>query len=416
MHPALERLCAYDHCRVSLPWFVWARRRDAASLLHRRILALDPVGPGAAVGAARTVLAAGLFMARGSREVVRTWRRLGGAATQGYGVPRTRQLAQLFIALFRYNIPPKVYYRSCLFRLARERWNAIFSHEETTFVLGQFERATMHLDLWSKSGWAAFCAAYGIDTPPLCARAIDGTVTMIESDGLPAGADYFVKPDRDYSGRGGIMLEWQAVRAGWQAHGAITAFVSRDGLVEFLRAHSRTGALVVQERLRNAPDLADLTSRALINFRIVTLRMPDGTISVLMAALRLPPGDQPTSDVVGSTLCVPVDTETGRLGCAESAELVLGARERHPVSGATIEGRAIAQWPEMRARAIAAHGHLPSLTTVGWDLIATDRGVFILEANAVWNGNLAQHWGRAPLGETAWPALMLAHLDAPVMV
>jgi hypothetical protein len=131
-----------------------------------------------------------------------------------------------------------------------------------------------------------------------------------------------------------------------------------------------------------------------------------------MAALRVPPGDEPTSDVVGSTLVVPVDLETGRLGRAESGRMEKGAMASNPKTGARFEGRLVSQWSEMKAKALAAHReHLGFMPAVGWDLVATDRGVFILEANAVWNGNLAQLWGRAPLGETVWPEVMMAALD-----
>ena len=412
MRQILNSLCAYDRCRVLLPWFVWAHRQDPASRLRRHILTLDPLAPRAPVGCLRMTTAAALHLTRIGRQVLLFWHRQSRAARQGYGISRTRQLAQLFIAALRYNFPPSLYYHARLFRLERSRWPAVFSHAETTVLLVKFEQASMHLGLWSKSGWASFGTAHGIATPPLAARAASGEITVLSDEGLAAGRDFFLKPDRDYSGRGGVLLEWDPARTGWQACGASTAFVAADTLPEFLRAHSATGTQVVQPRLRNAPDLADLASRALVNFRILTLCSADGAVTVLMAALRLPPGDQPTSDVVGSTLCIPVNIETGVLGPAECARLELGALARHPQSGAPLEGRLISQWNEMKAQAVAAHTLLPGLPAIGWDLVATDRGVFILEANGVWNGNLAQHWGLTPLGETAWPALMLARLDA----
>lgn len=407
-----KKLCAYDRCRVVLPWFFWARGEDAVSRLRRRILLLDTNGPGREAGHGTKAAAAVLHVLRSGREAWLAWRRESAAVREGYGVARGRQLREIFAAAWRYNFPPMLYYRTRLFRLPRERWGMMFSHEETTLVLARFERAEAYRGLWTKSGWAEFCARGGPLSVPVVARAEGGRLVAETAGEIEPGRDLFLKPDSDFSGRGGVMLEWIVERDGWQASGACAEFVGRDGLREFLAARSVAGALVVQPRLRNAPDLADLASRALVNARVVTLRRLDGEFVVLMAALRVPPGDEPTSDVVGSTIALPVDLETGRLGLGESARFARGAMVRHPKSGARFEGREIAQWAEMKAKALAAHReHLAFMPSVGWDLVATDRGVLILEANAVWNGHLAQLWGMAPLGETIWPELMLAALD-----
>lgn len=395
-----------------LPWFVWARRDDPTSRLRRRILAASPDGPGGErVGICGMMFAAFLHWSRCGRDAWLTWRRLSVTASAGYGVSRWRQLAELFTAVTRYNFPATLYYRCRLFRLSRERWLNVLSPEENTFVLCRFERATAHLGLWTKSGWAAFGAAQGIATPSIAASVREGRVFPAESGGLQVGRDYFVKPDEDYSGRGGLLLEWNASKSGWQASGASRVFVPSDGLESFLINHASRAEHVVQHRLCNDPELADLATKALINFRIVTQRSQEGIYSVLMAGLRLPPGDEPTSDVLGSTLTVPVNLETGELGLIECGPLALGSMKRHPKSGVQVTGRTVPHWKEMQTRALAAHEKIPSMPLVGWDLVATDRGVFILEANAVWNSSLAQLWGLLPLGETPAVRLMLENFD-----
>jgi hypothetical protein len=152
----------------------------------------------------------------------------------------------------------------------------------------------------------------------------------------------------------------------------------------------------------------------LVNLRVITLCSMRREITVLMAALRLPPGDQPTSDVVGVTFIIPLDPESGMLGQAECARLELGALANHPHSGVRFQGRTIAEWPAMRAQVIAAHRRLPNMPAIGWDCIATEQGAFILEANAVWHADVAQQWGLLPLGESAWPKVMLEHLPPSI--
>lgn len=408
----MDGLCAYDHCRIALPWFAWSRQTDSSSCLRRHILSLDYGKPLSSASLAQKTIAAALHFIRGTRELLIIWNRKNAPCTQGYGVSRWLQLRQLFIAVFRYNIAPSHYYRSRLFRLERSRWLAVFNHSETTLLLTASEQATNHFNIWNKAGWAAFCASESIRTVPIIAEAKDGTLHVHEPSLLQPGRDLFLKPNRDYSSRGAVMLEWDELAQSWQADGAITAAIPGDSLSEFLRSHSRESHLVVQPRMQNAKALVDLSSRALANIRIVTLQCPKQGASILMAGLRLPPGDQPTSDVIGSTICISIDITTGMLAQGESSRLELGPCSRHPHNNVQIEGRIIPEWPEMREQAIAAHRRLPLIPSIGWDLIATDSGVYILEANAVWHGDLAQNWGLAPLGETPWPELMLGHFES----
>lgn len=404
----VDRLCAYDHCRVVLPSFAWRHGRTAAERLHRAVLDLD-LGPGPRTTAALAAAAA-LHLVRGTRDVLVIWRRQRAACRQGYGVGARQQLADLFVAKFRYNHPAKLYYALRMFRLPRSRWSGYFSHNETTLLLGRFQACAGDRALWTKRGWSDYCARHDIPSARMAATAGPDSLQVFAPELLRAGGDLFVKPDVDYSARGGILLEWDASAQGWNISGAASGFVPADGLEEFLRRRAVRERIVVQPRLRNAPEVADLASRALVNLRVVTLNIPGQGISILMAALRMPPADQPTSDVVGSTFSAPVDPATGRLGDAESGRLHLGSCPRHPFNGAQVRDRVLAAWPRMRELALAAHERLPGMPAVGWDLVATSDGVFILEANAIWHAFLAQHWGRAPLGETAWPECMLAAL------
>lgn len=408
----IDRLCAYDHCKVPLPWFIWYRASDSSSQLHRQILALDsdhfPENTGFLVKGA----AALIHFIRGGREIFMSWRRMHTACRQGYGVGSIRQLRDLFIATFRYNHPAKLYYATRMFRLERRRWNSMFSHGEVTLLLSQFEKKNREVEFWTKRSWAEASLKYKIPSIPLAALASPDGIQVLDSSLLSPGRDLFAKPDVDYSSRGGVLLEWDQAANGWLAMGAQSGFVRADELHGFLTELARETLFVVQPRLRNAPDLADLSSRALVNVRIVTLHHPDGTISILMAALRFPPGDQPTSDVLGSTLCALIEPETGIVHEAECAKLHLGLCAHHPFNGARLLGRKISQWPIMREMALQAHAKIPFMPAIGWDLVATTEGVFILEANTVWHAYLSQQWGRSPLGETAWPDLMLHALSA----
>jgi hypothetical protein len=406
-----DRLCAYDHCRVPLPWFAWSGRRDPASLLRRRILALERGATLQRVGVAGGLLAVLLHWLRGPREIVLCWRRRSRGCAVGFGVSRWRQLATLGFIVFRYNFPPSLYYRARLFRLPRERWLKVFSHDEAVTLAPVMEQRTGMFALWTKRGWQQFCAQHDLPGVATVAEISAGRLVVRDAAAWGRGDDLFLKPDDGWASRGTVMLEWQADPAGWQASGARTGFVARAALNQFASETAAGGDYVGQTRLRNHPDLADLAQRALINFRVLTLRELDGTISVFSAALRIPGHAEHCSDVPAGFF-VPVDLKTGVMGFAEGLDMALGPLSVHPITGVPIQGRPVAQWPEMRDLARAAHVRMPpSVPCVGWDLVCTDGGVKLLEANIAWSGNLTQLRGLAPLGESSWPAIMLAYLD-----
>jgi hypothetical protein len=319
-------------------------------------------------------------------------------------------MATLFYTAFRYNFPPSLYYRARLFRLQRSRWLAVFSHDEAITPVPIIERSTVHLDVWTKRGWNRFCVRHKLPAVPTVAVVTQGQFVLVDAGAADQDTDLFIKPDRGWASRGTVLLEWRAAENGWLATGAREGFVPRAELPRFCAEVSGGAEVMVQPRLRTHPELADLATRALINFRVVTICAPDGRITLFSAALRIPRYTEHCSDVADGFF-VPVDLAAGTLGYAEGLDLSLGLVAVHPVTQAPIYGRKIRQWPEMQRQALEAHALLPSVPAIGWDLVATASGVLILEANVAWSTNLTQLRGLAPLGESDWPAAVLAYLD-----
>jgi len=91
----------------------------------------------------------------------------------------------------------------------------------------------------------------------------------------------------------------------------------------------------------------------------------------------------PTDNWSRGGYCVPVDVETGRL---KRLLLVDGptrsALERHPATGATVEGVTVPHWDavcELVREAATLHRYAP---LVGWDVVVTADGPVLIEANA----------------------------------
>ena len=106
-----------------------------------------------------------------------------------------------------------------------------------------------------------------------------------------------------------------------------------------------------------------------------------------------------------------VNITTGCMSAGRLREITSGEFLRHPETRAPIAARRIPGWDEMLALALAAHRTVPWLPFVGWDIVDTEQGVMVLEANAFWGGDALQPSGATPLGRTRFPGIYLAWYD-----
>jgi hypothetical protein len=66
-------------------------------------------------------------------------------------------------------------------------------------------------------------------------------------------------------------------------------------------------------------------------------------------------------------------------------------------------------WPEMKRIACLAHRCAPSIPNIGWDIIHTTEGVFIMEGNLFFGADIVQIAGPL-LGETYYARANVAGL------
>ena len=222
--------------------------------------------------------------------------------------------------------------------------------------------------------------------------------------GVSRGAldrDLCCKP-RKGRGASGIVVLPRVAPERWQDESG--AMLDLDGLIERLRERGRDAPLIVQPRLVNHGEIADLADRSLVTFRVLTCLDPAGrpvvTHGVLRLLSKLEPG-WPRDDEYGA----PIDLATGTLGALRSDRILRCATRwsHHPVLGQAVEGRRLAAWPELQALALAAHAAFAHRTLVGWDLAWTPDGSVVLEGNNSLDVMFPQRvyrqgFGRGPLG------------------
>ena len=260
-----------------------------------------------------------------------------------------------------------------------------------------------------KLAFARQCAAHQLPTVPVVAAVENGEVNWLAGDRLP-GADLFIKP---ISGRGGKGAErWDHAGGGVFRNGA-GAMLDAQQLLERLRSRSRVARQLVQIRLTNCAALRDLNNEALSTVRILTCLNEEGRADAIAAVMRMATGKNNVVDNFhAGGIAAAVDLRSGRLGSASNLgmDARLGWIDRHPDSGAQIDGRVVPQWEALRDLAERAHRAFPERVVIGWDIAPTDSGPVIVEGNAAPDLDIVQRIPRRGLADSRLSELLAYHL------
>jgi hypothetical protein len=223
--------------------------------------------------------------------------------------------------------------------------------------------------------------------------------------------DLFVKPVQGTGGKG--AERWDCCGAGYKSR--TCGFVSESEFLDRLRRRSRSRPMLVQPRVRNCEELADLNNDALSTFRIVTCLDESDRPEVVAAVMRMAIGDNDCVDNFHSGgIAAAVDPASGKLGSA--SDLGMNARrgwaDRHPDTGARIRGRLVPQWKEACGLAQRAHRAFDDRTIVGWDIAPTEDGPIIIEGNGSPDLDIVQRTTRSGLADSRLSRLLSHHLIA----
>jgi len=176
----------------------------------------------------------------------------------------------------------------------------------------------------------------------------------------------------------------------------------------------KTTPVILQPRLRNHSSLADLAKDSLIVIRVVTCLDRAGMPEVTHAMLRVLTKIEPDWDTHPDwEYGAAIDLQTGRLGwlTGDKPDTCLAWYKTHPVTGATVLGRSIEQWPALRDLALRAHRPFQHRIVIGWDLALTTEGPMVVEGNSNMDVSFIQHAYREPIGRSRPGELLSYHLS-----
>ena len=346
-----------------------------------------------------------------------TW--LNGAAIKrrsGKGI--LRQISEQLYLVAAHDVLPPWYYIFELFEDGKRRRARDYLHRFETKgglfrVLKRTSRAN-RTPLSDKLLFAARCSDHGLPSVPIFLIAENGEFRGACVQGgddaprLPA-VDLFVKP---LGGRGGFGAEsWRVERSGQYSDGNVHLPVA--ALLAHLRRRSLTECCIVQPRLVNHPDIADLSNGALATLRILTVENERGEFEPTHAVLRMAVGGNTIVDNFhAGGVAAKVDLRSGELGRATDIGLrpERGWCASHPDTHARIEGRRLPFWRETLDLTSRAHAAFSDRVLIGWDVAILKDGPVLVEGNAGADVDIVERTHGEPLGDSRFGQLLAFHL------
>ena len=232
--------------------------------------------------------------------------------------------------------------------------------------------------LGDKKRFFEFFESRGLRSAPLWA--FSGTGGLVEIRPFAEWKeDVFFKPQRGSRSLG--VERWDWAEAGYVKAFSDGGVASTEALERRLRSLSKRQDYIAQPRLRNHPDLEDLSNGSVIVFRILTVSA-EGRVEVLAPIAQLPYENEVDSVWRERVVAVSVEVDSGELRAILGERSVAGASDEHPVSGSPILGRKVPNWEEGMVLLRRAHALLPGVALVGWDLAFTPQGPCLIEGNS----------------------------------
>ncbi len=299
-----------------------------------------------------------------------------------------------------HNIPPTEY---VLYEFDRPELRAdaaeyLYWMDSPALLWMNRQRGADNRDVQDKARFALLCADHGLPHVATLAEFRGG----LQVYGSPVEAleetQLWVKPVDLNGSRGNV---------GWTREGDVYTndagtTLTREQWIAYLRG----GKHIVQQRLRNHPDLEPVTNGALAGIRLNTVVDRSGKAEVLGAAIGLPCGAHTTTTGgVGGA----IDAATGEI--LRTFHTVLDVSKGHPDTGVAIVGRHVPLFREALDLALRAHsGAFSRFASLGWDVVIVPEGPLLLETNSGW-GALGQQMFFGPLGKTALTRIVREELE-----
>jgi hypothetical protein len=348
----------------------------------------------------------------------------GQAIRKRTGKGIIRQVHEQIEVSLRYSILPPWYY---IFELhdddKRQRASEYVNRFEMKSVLYRVlresngglpipaERSTACIK--DKLCFMSRCRKFGITVAPALLSVARGEITALDwsGPGLPE-IDLFVKPLHGQNGKN--VTRWDYLGSGQYRRNDGKHAAANEVLEGLLQASQRR-AFLVQPRLVNHSEIADLGNGTLATIRVMSCRNELGKFEVTHAVFRMAQNNTVIVDNFHTGgLAANVDLRTGELGMATGGawgSTADGWYQQYYENDAPILHRKLPCWPELIELVRRAHGSAFSdQVVIGWDVALLDSGPCMIAINKAPDFDMIQRIGRGPVGNDRLGKLLAFHL------
>ena len=145
--------------------------------------------------------------------------------------------------------------------------------------------------------------------------------------------------------------------------------------------------------IKQAKYLNEIYNETSNTIRLITGRGKDNKMKLLCAVQRIGTSETiPVDNGSRGGLVANINIATGELSEARSIHNT-NIYEKHPDSQKTIKGTIIPNWKEIREEVLKVSEKLTDLKFIAWDILPTDDGFYVIEANSSSGVNIIQVFG-----------------------
>jgi len=403
-----------DYCPIMLPWFATGRCDGGIGQLHRLAMSFHWRNERSVMTTFCVIAGVICWPFQFLVQSVLVFHRFNRYVLSVHHIGRLTQLKELMRLGIGSNVPPLYYYKYRLFLPDNAGRAASYLYADEMYVLHPMLAVELPSEepLSRKELFFEHAQSAGLPIANAIATFAGGDVMKwyrTPERSLPE-SDLVLKPVDEANGYGFELWSYQDDHQTWRCHNRefdASAFIRHCCA---LTANGHTH--ILQSKLVNHPIILALSGQGLSTIRIVTYRTPDGNSGVLLACMRMPTGESRVDNFETGGIAAPCGLATGMLGVAVAKDLRRGTFTRHPDSLAQITGVTIPYFSDALNLSQRAHSCFPWMPFVGWDVVITENGPLILEANPNFGIELPQIVCGQPLGFTPYPDIYLQHLAA----
>lgn len=318
---------------------------------------------------------------------VRSTQNVGGKSFFGAAFSVVRARAQ-------FGVGPKVYSLHSLYNEKPENWPLYDIAVPLEVALRRANPPSSRGLIKDKFLFYKHCSEFDIPVvPTFDLDGFFGEITTGAVEDILKKGRLFLKPVDSAHGHGALVAK-RDQEGSWAFNDQVGTL---GDLYAFCQSNKTYRNWIVQPVLETHPDLIPPCSPSCLStVRVVTIRS-ESIVKVLYAVLKVGSGETQIDNFsLGSTGngLAAVDIESGKLGCLRLSVSKtwpsIKSYEVDPGSGVRMSDITVPHWQEVKHLLIKAHNTFSDFKSLGWDVAITDNGVYILEANTNYGGEIHQ--------------------------